>query len=98
MLIVENLSYTYTDTQVLENIHFTLSQGEVLSIVGASGSGKSTLLKALYGLFDLSQGKIFWKGTPVLGPSHNLVPGFWSDALYDSGGKCGKIPLKSRLA
>ena len=50
MLIVENLSYTYTDTQVLENIHFTLSQGEVLSIVGASGSGKSTLLKALYGL------------------------------------------------
>ena len=76
MLIVENLSYTYTDTQVLENIHFTLSQGEVLSIVGASGSGKSTLLKALYGLFDLSQGKIFWKGTPVLGPSHNLVPGF----------------------
>ena len=47
MLIVENLSYTYTDTQVLENIHFTLSQGEVLSIVGASGSGKSTLLKAL---------------------------------------------------
>ena len=76
MLIVENLSYTYTDTQVLENIHFTLSQGEVLSIVGASGSGKSTLLKALYGLFDLSQGKIFWNGTPVLGPSHNLVPGF----------------------
>ena len=76
MLIVENLSYTYTDTQVLENIHFTLAQGEVLSIVGASGSGKSTLLKALYGLFDLSQGKIFWNGTPVLGPSHNLVPGF----------------------
>ena len=106
MLIVENLSYTYTDTQVLENIHFTLAQGEVLSIVGASGSGKSTLLKALYGLFDLSQGIIFWNGTPVLGPSHNLVPGFpkifgtgfWSDALYDSGGKCGKIPLKSGFA
>ena len=76
MLIVENLSYTYTDTPVLENINFTLFQGEILSIVGASGSGKSTLLKAIYGLFDLSQGKIFWNGTPVLGPSHNLVPGF----------------------
>jgi len=76
MLLVENLSYTYTDTPVLENIHFTLAQGEVLSIVGASGSGKSTLLKAIYGLFDLPEGNISWKGTPVLGPSHNLVPGF----------------------
>ena len=76
MLIVENLSYTYTNTKVLDNIHFTLAPGEVLSIVGASGSGKSTLLKSIYGLFDLEQGKISWKGAPVLGPSHNLVPGF----------------------
>lgn len=76
MLIVKNLSYTYTDTQVLKNIDFFLTEGEILSIVGASGSGKSTLLKAIYGLFDLEQGKISWKGIPVLGPSHNLVPGF----------------------
>jgi Fe(3+) ions import ATP-binding protein fbpC 2 len=76
MLIVKNLSYTYTNTQVLKNIDFSLTEGEILSIVGASGSGKSTLLKAIYGLFDLEQGKISWKGTPVLGPSHNLVPGF----------------------
>ena len=65
MLIVKNLSYTYTDTQVLKNIDFSLTEGEILSIVGASGSGKSTLLKAIYGLFDLEQGKISWKGTPV---------------------------------
>ena len=76
MLIVKNLSYTYTNTQVLKNIDFSLTEGEILSIVGASGSGKSTLLKAIYGLFDLEQGKISWKGIPVLGPSHNLVPGF----------------------
>ena len=76
MLIVENISYAYADTQVLEYIHFSLAPGEILSIVGASGSGKSTLLKAVYGLFDLPQGKISWKGTPVLGPAYNLLPGF----------------------
>ena len=76
MLIVENISYAYADTQVLDNIHFSLAPGEILSIVGASGSGKSTLLKAVYGLFDLPQGKISWKGTPVLGPAYNLLPGF----------------------
>ena len=76
MLIVENLSYTYTDTKVLDSIHFTLAPGEVLSIVGASGSGKSTLLKAVYGLFDLPTGQVSWKGTPVLGPAYNLLPGF----------------------
>ena len=85
MLIVENLSYTYTDTEVLKDIDFTLTEGEILSIVGASGSGKSTLLKAIYGLFDLEQGKIFWRGTAVLGPSHNLVPGFAKYLAQDFG-------------
>ncbi len=76
MLIVKNVSYTYTDTKVLKNIDFSLCPGEILSIVGASGSGKSTLLKAIYGLFDLEQGEIYWKGTRITGPAYNLVPGF----------------------
>lgn len=62
--------------QVLKGIHLNIYEGEFVTIMGPSGSGKSTLLKAVYGLFDLPQGKISWKGMPVLGPAYNLLPGF----------------------
>jgi len=76
MLQVQNLSFSYSKTNVLKNISFTVKPGEQLSIIGESGSGKSTLLKLLYGEFDLDEGHIFWKDTEVLGPKYNLVVGY----------------------
>lgn len=80
MLKVENLSFTYTnkstDPIVLNNIDFTISKGEHVSIIGESGSGKSTLLKLIYGEYDLTEGHIFWKDIEILGPKYNLVVGY----------------------
>lgn len=75
MLRVQSISFSYEDTEVLSNISFSVLKGQSIALVGESGSGKSTLLKALYGLLNVSKGKIFWKADEVLGPSHHLVPG-----------------------
>jgi len=76
MLKVSNISFQYTPKkEILSNISFTLNAGQHLCIMGESGSGKSTLLKAVYGLLDLKDGTVFWKGQQVLGPSFHLVPG-----------------------
>lgn len=75
MLRVQNISYAYLDEKVLSNITFSVLKGQCVALVGESGSGKSTLLKAIYGLFDLNDGKIFWKADQVLGPAYHLVPG-----------------------
>ena len=77
MLKVTSISFKYQQKKpVLEGFNFFLSQGEHLCIMGESGCGKSTLLKAIYGLLDLNDGKIFWKKEQILGPKHHLVPGF----------------------
>ena len=49
---VKNVSFTYRDSKkkVLNNISFTVNEGEWVSIVGHNGSGKSTLTKLLNGL------------------------------------------------
>ena len=75
-LEVKKLSFSYNEKKVLKNIHFSIKEGEILSIIGASGSGKSTLLKCIYGLYDLPEKTIFWNNEEVTGPSFNLVPGF----------------------
>ena len=76
MLQVKELSFSYNIKPVLNDINFTISKGEHVSIIGESGSGKSTLLKLLYGEFDLDDGSIFWKESQILGPKFNLVIGY----------------------
>ena len=55
---VENLTKEFDERKVLNNISFTVEEGEVLSIVGFSGSGKSTILKILCGLLKPDSGII----------------------------------------
>lgn len=75
MLAVKNISFGYTDTTILHNISFHAKTGQNIAIIGESGCGKSTLLKTIYGLYDLNEGEITYKGDPVTGPKHNLIPG-----------------------
>jgi ABC-type Fe3+/spermidine/putrescine transport system ATPase subunit len=75
MLEIKNISFTYTENPVLEDIDFTIEKGQNIAIIGESGCGKSTLLKLIYGLYDLNQGEIAYNGKPILGPKYNLIPG-----------------------
>lgn len=62
LLNCHNISYAYHTLQgeipVIDNLSFSVAQGEFLSIVGPSGCGKSTLLNLLTGLLQPEQGTI----------------------------------------
>ncbi|MBO5292495.1 MAG: ABC transporter ATP-binding protein [Lachnospiraceae bacterium] len=63
MLSVEELSFGYTEEKEnLSEISFTVSQGEMVSIVGKNGAGKSTLAKLLCGFVTQKNGSITLKG------------------------------------
>ena len=47
ILEVKNIEKHFGSTRVLENISFSLEEGQVLAIIGSSGSGKTTLLRCL---------------------------------------------------
>ncbi len=75
MLKIENAVFGYTETTVLHGVNLQIPQGSHIALLGESGCGKSTLLRLIYGLYDLKEGSIYWKGKQVLGPAFHLVPG-----------------------
>ena len=53
----------------LDNVHFTIAKGEMVSVVGPSGSGKSTLLNLVGGLDRPTSGQVSVDGRPLAGLS-----------------------------
>lgn len=75
MLKVENISFGYTENEVLENISFTADKGDYIAVIGESGCGKSTLLEIIYGLLHIDKGAVYWNDEKLLGPNFYLIPG-----------------------
>ncbi len=66
ILQVNHLSKSFGTHQVLRDIDFTVSAGDVTSIIGASGSGKSTLLRCINLLEIPTSGEILFHGENIL--------------------------------
>ncbi len=65
ILQVKHLSKAFGSHQVLNDIDFSVNQGDVISIIGASGSGKSTLLRCINLLETPNSGDILFHGRAV---------------------------------
>lgn len=66
ILEFENVSKIYDNvTKALDDINFTIEEGEFISIIGPSGAGKSTLLRCVNRLIDTSEGVITFDGQDI---------------------------------
>ena len=65
ILEIRHLSKTFGSHAVLKDVDFTVSKGDVTSIIGASGSGKSTLLRCINQLETLTTGQILFHGKDI---------------------------------
>ncbi len=66
MLEIKNLSKVYDDgTRALDDVSFTVADGEFLVIIGLSGSGKSTLLRCINRLIEPTAGQIILDGVDI---------------------------------
>ena len=69
ILEVKNLCKTYIvskrQNNVLKNVNFTVSEGEMTAVMGPSGSGKSTLLYTVSGMDGITSGEVLFCGKNI---------------------------------
>ena len=56
---LENITFSYKENQVLDNVNFEINRGDVIGIVGKTGTGKSTFIDILLGLIKPNTGNIY---------------------------------------
>lgn len=66
MYEVRNLAFSYRGRQVLRDVSFVVSPGEIVSVTGSNGAGKTTLLKILATVLEPDSGRIFVEGADAL--------------------------------
>ena len=60
LLEIKNISISFEDRKILDNISFKINPGEILGLLGPNGAGKSTIFNLITGLLKPDFGKIFF--------------------------------------
>lgn len=66
IISVNGLKKSFGENEILKDINFSVSRGDVTCIIGASGSGKSTMLRCINLLEEPTAGEIIYKGRNIL--------------------------------
>ena len=101
LLKLKNVSLTYqtlkSETHAIDNISFSVNQGEFISIVGPSGSGKTTILSMVSGLLKPSRGEILLDGEKVTKPSTNVGYMLQRDNLFEWLSVYGNVSIGLKI-
>ena len=66
MIEVKNVTKKYGKTVAVDNISFTINEGEIIGLVGPNGAGKSTTMNMLTGFIEQTEGEIIIDGYNML--------------------------------
>lgn len=73
-LHLKNIYKSYGSAEVLKGVELTVTEGEMVCLIGSSGSGKSTLLRCINLLEPIDNGQILFNGVDISEPGLNPQP------------------------
>ena len=71
---IENLSISYNNQNILENINLEINEGDFIYLIGKTGGGKSSLLKSIYKETEISKGNILVSEYNLSNIKKNKIP------------------------
>jgi ABC-type multidrug transport system ATPase subunit len=65
VLELQGLSRRYGDVVALDDLSFTVRDGQMFGFVGPNGAGKTTTMRIVLGVLEPDRGEVRWRGRPV---------------------------------
>ncbi len=72
VIVIRDLSFSYGERLILENVNLVIHEREMIGIIGPNGGGKTTLLKLILGLLKPDRGSILVFGQPPEKVAHRI--------------------------
>lgn len=73
MLTVSGISLSFGGVRAVDDVSFTVSKDEIVSVIGPNGAGKTSLFNAITGLYELDKGRVQFGGIEVRQALNGLV-------------------------
>lgn len=74
MLEVQGITCQHNASVIVEQLSFTVNEGDICCLLGPSGCGKTTLLRAIAGFQSITSGSISLQGQAIAAPDHSVPP------------------------
>jgi ABC-2 type transport system ATP-binding protein len=65
VLELQGLTRRYGDLVALDDLSFTVREGQMFGFVGPNGAGKTTAMRIVLGVLEADRGEVRWRGRPV---------------------------------
>ena len=73
LLEVKNLTIRFGGLVAVDNLSFTMEEGQVTSLIGPNGAGKTTVINLLTGFYTPNEGQVILDGEDITGKSTDAV-------------------------
>ena len=73
ILTIKDLKVNYGGIEAVKGISFDVTEGQIVTLIGANGAGKSSTLRAIAGLVKPASGKIVFRGDDITGSDTNEI-------------------------
>ena len=98
MIRIQNLTISFDDIRILENINIEVAKGDLLVILGKNGCGKSLLMKSIAGLIQHYSGSIFIDDTDILNMSTQKTSMSVYGYVFQKGGLFDSMSVYDNIA
>lgn len=92
MLEVKQVVKKFGDMTAVNNVSFTIPEGQILGLIGQNGAGKTTTFRLILDFLTPDKGDILWKGQPLTEKDYNII-GY----LPEERGLYPKISIEEQL-
>ena len=65
MIEIKNVVKKYGNKKAVDNVSFTVNDGDIFAFIGHNGAGKTTLIKSIVGVHDFDEGDILIDGISI---------------------------------